>query len=125
MSAYVDYVDPGISIRSWVSEGHRTSDFEESSPRPLEAVRSTRDDIEPLILKALDTDKVDWRTPKTISAETGLSELIVRSTLAGMGDVVRRPFGDRSSERDMYRLKSRGLTRGERFRIFREALTRG
>jgi hypothetical protein len=124
MSSYrLGYVP--VSIRGWFEERVQPSDFEANSPRPVEAIESSGDQIQEQVLKALDTDRVAWRTPEAVSDETGIPPEVVRAALSSLGKLVRRPYGSRPNEQNMYRLKSRGMTRGELIRMFRDALTRG
>src|SRR5687768_15591198 len=110
MSSYrLDYVPVSIGewVESeWVEKRARPSDFEVNSPRPVEAIESSSDQIEERVLKALATNRVDWRTPETVSEETGIPVRVVRATLSSsLGDTVRRPYGSRPNEQNMYRLK--------------------
>lgn len=79
------------------------------------------------VVSALTDTRFDWRTPVTIGNELELPVEAVRTVLDSLvtAGVARHPYGDRMNEREMYRLVDRGHTTGERFRAFRELLTRG
>ncbi|TXH09304.1 MAG: hypothetical protein E6R04_08575 [Spirochaetes bacterium] len=70
--------------------------------------------FEQIITTAMGESDKDFQTVPWLSKTTGLSEDIVRSALKE-SSLVRRPVIDAAKYDDWWRLKSRGLTRKERW----------
>lgn len=68
---------------------------------------------------ALERSEADWRTVGSLADELSVAPSVVRWTLGAMGDQVRRPLGAKPDELGRYRLRSRGYTRQEKWRVVR------
>jgi hypothetical protein len=77
-----------------------------------------------LVRAALAGSRVDWRTPRSLAKELGVSEVEVRTVLKSLGEEVRQPIAARGDEHNYFRLTKRGKTWQERLRWLLLALGR-
>lgn len=138
MSAvHSDYVEPAVTPLSYVRRPVRAEDYDAQivcrvsistlwpdSHFAEESIVVT-DSTRAAVLEALDDPRFAFRTPETLAAATDRPVEEVRNALRSLAREVRNPILTRPSERDLYRLRRRGLTFGERVRKFRDTLTRG
>lgn len=76
------------------------------------------------IVSALGRSSSDWRTVQSLAAELRVSETAVREAIASLGLRVRTPVRPKPNEVDWIRLHGRGMTWGERTRVFLAILGR-
>ena len=87
---------------------------------------SSDDDIDALLVElALTRTTFDWRTPLSLAKEVGLPvERVLELLDEDLADQVRRPALAQGKETSYYRLKRRGMTWMEKWRILRAYLAR-
>lgn len=70
----------------------------------------------------LEEDTFDWRTPTGLSHDLGIPQAVIKKALVSLGDKVRNPLYAEGEELTNYRLTSKKLTRGEKWRKVRSLI---
>ena len=77
-----------------------------------------------LVRAHLDNAATDWMRLETLASQVGLPQFYVEAAIKLLGNEVRNPVGARDEELTHYRLSARGLTWGERLRVFKSRIGR-
>lgn len=70
----------------------------------------------------LEEDTYDWRTPMGLSRDLNVPQALIKKALVSLGDKVRNPVYAEGEELTNYRLTSKKLTRGEKWRKVRSLI---